>query len=431
MLFIVVFVLFFIPVSAEPSDLNQEVLSLSAVIERSLRTHPEILASEKGLQQATSLLRQAGVHPNPEIQADFGTSSVLGDSGDQEWSVAYVQPLELGNKRKKRLTVAELGTLIAQQQILEQKRQLILEIKKSFAEILGSQALLEATTRSVGLQSKLHEFTAEKVKQGEAASVEQDLSEIELNRLELEKAKTAAELASANSTLRLTAGLNESQPIQGSFTENLPSESFDLADLITAAKEKNPQLQIAKLEYQQAEAAVSLTKAEAVTDLDVFLKYSNEKSRFDAFGTDASGMTVPLDDSDQIVSTGISFNLPFSRNQGNIAAASARLEQARLRATLLEKTTEQQVANAFRRYEVAKEAYNVYKDSIIQRSDKQVEIMRISFEAGELRFLDWMNEQKRAFEIQKDFILAGKEYFLASAEIEFLTGTDLKSGEGL
>jgi cobalt-zinc-cadmium efflux system outer membrane protein len=432
MFFIAAFIfLFFFHGSTTAADSTEIELTLSDAIERSLITHPEVVASQKGLQQAAGLLRQAGTRPNPELEVDFGTSSILGDSGDQEWSVAYVHTLELGNKRKKRLTIAELGVLIAKQQLQDRKRRLIFEIKKDFAETLGSKALLEATTRSAELNRKMQELTAARVEQGEAAAVEKDLSEIELSRLEVEEAKTAVELAAAISKLRLSARLSQSEIIKGSFSEALPMESIDLTDLIVLAKERNPQLQIARLEYQQAEAAISLSKAEAVSDLDVFLEYSNEKSRFDAFGFDNNGATVPLNDSDQIISTGISFNLPFSRNQGNIAASTARMEQTKLRVDLLEKTIEQEITNAFRKYEVAKEGYQIYKDSIIKTSEKQIEIMRISFEAGELRFLDWMNEQRRALEIQKDSVLTAKDLFLAAAEVEFVTGSALKSEEGL
>ena len=168
----------------ESADSNEVNLTLNAAIERSLATHPEVVASRKGLQNAAGILRQAGTRPNPELQLNFGTSSILGESGDQEWTVGYVHTFELGNKREKRLTVAELGILIAKQQLQDRKRQLILEIKKDFAETLGSQALLEATTRSVELHRQLQELTTAKVDQGEAAAVEKDLSQIELDRLE-------------------------------------------------------------------------------------------------------------------------------------------------------------------------------------------------------------------------------------------------------
>ena len=431
MFLIVVLILFILPQTNGFADVTEVELTLSGAIQRSLATHPEILASQKSLQQAAGLLRQADVHPNPELQLNFGTSSILGDSGDQEWSIAYVHTLELGNKRKKRLTVAELGVLIAKQQLEERKRQLILEIKKDFADTLTNQALLQTTTRFVELHKKLHDLTTARVDEGEAAAVEKDLSQIELDRLEIESVKNFAEFTSAISKLRLSARLSESESIKGSFAENLSTEKLELAALLKVAKENNPQLQIAVLENQQAEATVSLSKAEAISNLNVFLEYSNEKSQFDAFGINANGIPIPLKDSDQILSTGVSFNLPFSRNQGNIAAAVAQSDQAKLRTAFIERTIQEEVTNAFRKYEVSRQAFKLYSESIVNRSEKQIEVMRVSFEAGELRFLDWMNEQRRALEIQKEFVLAAKDLFLAVSELEFVTGSALKSEEGL
>ncbi len=409
---------------------SQKEVTLTTVVERALKSNPEIVASEKGLLEAKGLLHQAGLRPNPELQIEGGTSSILGESGDQELSVAYVHTLELGNKRKKRVDVAEIGLMIAGQQLQDRKRHLILEIKKQFAEFFASQSVLEATNGSYELHKKLHEFTVAKVDEGEAAAVEKILSEIELKRLELERVTLAAEISASLSKLRLITGLDEKESIQEFLPKDIPIENLDLTTVLAAAKEKNPQLQISRLEYQQAEAALSLTKAEGSSDLDIFLQYSNEKSRFDAFGIDQNGSTIPLKDSDQILSTGVSFQLPFSRNQGNTTAASARLEQARLRTNFLEKTIEQEVNATFQRYQLAREAYKLYNDSIIKQSQSQLEIMRIAFESGEFRFLDWMNEQKRALDIQKAFVSVAKDYFLAAAELEFLTGSGLKQEAG-
>ena len=123
---------------------DSSTVSLASIVESSLITHPEIQASESGIQEADGLLRQAGLRPNPEIQTSFGTSSILGESGDQEWSVAYVHTIELGKKRGRRLTVAEIGLLIAKQQLQDRKRNLILEVKKTYADVLSNQEAVES-----------------------------------------------------------------------------------------------------------------------------------------------------------------------------------------------------------------------------------------------------------------------------------------------
>jgi Outer membrane efflux protein len=123
--------------SEADAEVNEVDLNLTTAIERALQNHPQISASEKGLEEAKGLLRQAGLRPDPTIEFSGGTSAILGESGDQEWGVEYIQTLELGNKRKKRLKLAEIGLMIAKQQLQDQKRLLIWEIKKQFAESLS------------------------------------------------------------------------------------------------------------------------------------------------------------------------------------------------------------------------------------------------------------------------------------------------------
>ncbi|HSE41574.1 MAG TPA: TolC family protein, partial [Acidobacteriota bacterium] len=362
------------------------------VIDRALSTHPQILAKQKAINEARGLIRQAGLRPNPSVQFSAGSSSILGEPGDREWSAEYVHTFELGSKRQKRLSIAEIGLMIAKLQLQDQKRQLAFEIKKQFADIVSTRLILEATTRSVDLHRRLHEFTVAKVNEGEAAAVEKSLSQIELSRLELESATLKADLAGSISKLQLATGLKSDESISDQLEQTVGFDKTDVQETIETAKKKNPQLQISNLELLQAGASLELTKAEAIPDLNTFLQYSNETSKFDAFGLDNNGNSIPLEDRDQIISAGISFNLPFNRNQGNTSAAVERLEQAKIQNEFLQRSIEQEITIAFRKVQVAQEAFKTYRDSITKQSENQVEIMRVSFEAGELRFLDWLNE---------------------------------------
>lgn len=434
-IFIFVFIIFFGLVSStfcEPEEnIDTNDLNLSSLIETSLDNNPSIRASEKRVEEAKGLLLQAGLSPNPRLEVGGGSSSILGDPGNSEWSVGLVQTFELGHKRKKRMAVANIELTVAGQQLQEQKRQLVLQIKKDFADFLAGAQLLAETARSVQLHKRLHEITSARVQEGEAAAFEEGLSQLELNRIELERASLVSDVETAASRLRTLAGLEEKTSFQGNLAEDIAMEHHDLAELLLLAQKGNPELQIARLEQRQAEAGVSLSKAEGISDLDLFVEYSNEKQRFDAFVFDESRQLVPLEDDDRMLSAGVSIQLPFSRNQGNVKAAVARLEQAKLKTGLLEKTIEQQVKNSFRKYQAAGEAYRIYKDAILRQSEDQLSILRASFEAGELRFLDWLNEQKRALEIQRSFVLAAKEYFLAAAELEFVTASGLQPAEDL
>ena len=70
--------------------------------------NPDIKAANRKVLEAKALRRQAALFPNPELEIEAETSSVLGEPGDREWGARLVQTFELGGKRSKRVRAADL-----------------------------------------------------------------------------------------------------------------------------------------------------------------------------------------------------------------------------------------------------------------------------------------------------------------------------------
>ena len=159
-----------------------------------------------------------------------------------------------------------------------------------------------------------------------------------------------------------------------------------------------------------------------------FLEFRKEKTRFDQFGFDGNGLAVPIEDSDRIIAAGISFDLPiFNNNAGNIEAAATRVSSARARKETLLKHIEAEVSVALQRVKAAETKRRIYRDSILQQSEDQLQIIRTAYQAGEVRLLDLMNQQQKVLEMRQEYIASARQYFVASAELEYALGTT--SGE--
>lgn len=417
-----------------PSDQIDPVggLTLAQLADIALSENAEIQATQKRFNEARGLLKQAGMRPNPKLQLGAGSSSILGEAGDQEWTAGYVHTFELAGKRQKRLGVAGIGVEIALQEVQERRRQVLSELRRTFADLFARAALLVTTERAIEVTKKLHEITLARVQEGEAPALEKGLSQVELSRLELEAAAARSDLNTFASVLRRIAGLKQDATFKGDLVLDSIVEDRDLDTMIRFAKKNRPDLQIARLQRQQAVAEVRLARAEGVTDLEAFVEYSNDRARFDQLGLDERGNLVPIGDSDQVLSGGLSINLPFSnRNQGNVEAAAAKVEAARIRSAFLEKSVEQEVQAAYQRYHVAKRNYEIFRDSITTQSETHLNVIRSSYQAGELRFFDLMNEQKRVLDLRKSFIVITKDYFLASSELSLATASGAMTEEGL
>jgi outer membrane protein TolC len=84
-------------------------ITLEDLVRTSLARNRELLALCQRVAQAQALARQAGIRPAPTLQAERVSGRPLGSSGEEQFSAAFLQPVETIGKRKDRIRVAELA----------------------------------------------------------------------------------------------------------------------------------------------------------------------------------------------------------------------------------------------------------------------------------------------------------------------------------
>jgi outer membrane protein TolC len=88
-------------VPAKPQEKTQT--TLEDLVRTSLERNREVRALRQRVAQARALARQAGVRPAPSLEGGGLSGSPLGSPGDQEFSAAFVQPIEAFGKRNNRV----------------------------------------------------------------------------------------------------------------------------------------------------------------------------------------------------------------------------------------------------------------------------------------------------------------------------------------
>ena len=123
---------------------------------------------------------------------------------------------------------------------------------------------------------------------------------------------------------------------------------------------------------------------------------------------------------------GVTITLPTrNKNQGNIEAAVAASEEARLRREFVETMIRREVAAAYVRWEGAARVLKTYNTELLAAAQNNLRVVRASFDLGYLRITDVLAEQKRLLEVQLSYTAALKEYYSARAELETVTGTGI------
>jgi outer membrane protein, heavy metal efflux system len=407
-------------------DLNAGV-TVDKLVDSALSRNFDLLAARQRTLEAQGLLLQSGFRPNPTLEVSFANGAPLGSPGESEYSFGYSHTFELGGKRERRVTAGRLGVDLAGLLIADRERQLKAGVKARFGETLAAVRNLESAERLLELNQQSRRIAVARTKAGEGAPLEQALIQVEVNRMQSDRLLFANQVDRALLELKTLTGMRMDEPLRLSGDLAAPVVTVRLADALTRALAQRPDLQAARLEEDLGEAEVQLAKTEAVPNLVASGQYSRVSSKFDQFGlAGAGGPVVPLRDTDNLLTAGVSITLPTrNRNQGNIQAALARRQAARLRAQFLEQVVRQEVENAYSRYEAARAALKLFDTGVVQQSEENVRVLRAAYDLGEIRLLDVINEQRRLVDTQKTYSEILRESYLAVVDLERAVGASL------
>jgi cobalt-zinc-cadmium efflux system outer membrane protein len=415
------FVLAIVPLQAE---------TLAGLITLAFDRNGELQAMRTRAVEARALVRQAGLRPNPNLEASYANGPVFGSTGETDFTVGVSQTVETGGKRQRRISVAEAELRDIEWQIADRERLLRTAIASAFADWLAlssneanARRLLELTRQGLAL------VTA-RVKEGEAAALEQSLLQVESNRTQADLIIFTSQRERARLTLLAVAGVSDAEapPLSDDFQTFANSFTGPLSqdEEIAAALRSRPDLAALRAAEQTGDRAIELEKSNARPSVTAFSRFSHSHQQSDAFGyvtASPVGALIPVSDQDNIITGGINIALPFkNRNQGNIEAAVARKDGARLRRAYLEQSIQREVRSALIRLSAARQASELFGQDVVALAEKNLAVIRKSYELGELRLLDVINEQRRFVELQRTYTETLKERVLAQIELDRARG---------
>ena len=398
--------------------------TLEDLVRAGLERNREVLALRQRVAQARGLARQAEVRPPRSIEVEGLSGSPLGSSGDQEFSAAFVQPLEAIGKRKNRTRVSELGVALAEAELDQRSTQIAFEIEGGYLSVLYERERIGVLDRlSDSLRESLR-LTEARVREGDAAPLEAQLLRVEQSRTDARRADVAGRLASAEVDLRRLIGLSRNEPLPAIGPPAAGRTALSLEQLIARALEKRAEIRTARLLEQQGDAATALAKSEAHPDMTVSGRFTYLRESFEnKFGLTSSGALVPIRDQFNTLSVGVSLPLVTERrNKGAIEAAASGAASARLTREHLEWTIPLEVQSAYERWTAAQRTRDLLRDGVIGQSNKNLAVVREAYQLGQLRLIDVLDEQRRLTESEFTYLEARDQVARALADLERVTG---------
>ena len=390
-----------------------------AAFERSSPALAEARATEDA---ARADVRQAGLVPNPTLglgasNFPLQTNPIWGNgAGVRNNLVASVeldQPFELGGKRAHRVAVARGALAGATLSRADAVRTARAELRLAF------WAAVRARERRL-LAEQVRARSTETVRIMRARFASQDISALELDKIELEAAQQENELADAVASERAAVAdllklVGPGAPAEVEVSGELasPAESLDPARLAGRAREKRPDLAAARRQVETSRAAVALAEAQAVPDITVGVGYTRSKALMSGDNPQALGFTV-------------SVPLPvFSRNQGEIQKAHVEQRRAEDVARALEANVAREVAAAHARYVAAAEKVSRYHGGALARAERALAVAEKTFRSGDRSLLEFLEAQRTFIAVRSDYLDTMYDLRATRLELEQAVGAEL------
>jgi cobalt-zinc-cadmium efflux system outer membrane protein len=411
-------------VSASSSVLSAYVdplqgASSSDLVRRALTTNTELAAARLEVERARGRLRQAGLRPNPTIDFEQTTGRLTGSAGERETSVGFALPLEISGQRSARVNLAQAELEAAEAEVADRERRLAAEVRATYAEVLAAIRELEIMENLTDVDQQTARVVEVRVTEGESSPIELNLLRSELDRLKARRVLVEGRLQASMLRLKNLVGTTPSEPLR--LAENLGAQILTEPPSVEAAVDialrTRPDLRLARLTEEVAQAGLRLARAQGRPDITAFTRYTKSSAVFDDTPVGV------LRDKDRLLTFGVSVGIPvFNRNQGAKAEAEAYIAQARKRREFAEAVVRSEVAAAFARYEAAKNSLAIFEQGVLDRSAQNISSVRGAYEIGAFRITDLLVEQRRYIDLQREFIEAMAERFRALADLQSAMG---------
>ena len=397
-----------------------------AAVKFALANNKSLQAEHQQIEAANGRLKQATLRANPMLEA-AGLSS-LADTSMRSASVLVRLPLEAGGRRLRRIEVAERELERMKYEVAERERRLAAEVRIKYVEVVEAMRTLELNERLLDLNQNNYRLIQARVTEGASAPLEQSQMQVEVGKIEASRQAQISRIAVLLEELKALLGMRSEEPlkIRAEFNE-IPIQTSQ-PELLERAFKTRPDLQAARAAEAVAAALIEQAKTEGKYDVSVFAELGRQSFSFDqvAFNRD-SGQPERVAMGSNMARVGVSITLPTrNKNQGNIEAAIALSEEARLRREFIETMIRREIAAAYTRYEGAQRVLKIYDTDLLAAAQNNLRVVRGSFDLGHVRLTEVLNEQRRLIDLQMTYTAALKESFAARVELENVVGATIE-----
>ena len=375
--------------------------------------NPTLKQADAELKAAEGRKRQAGLYPNPTV--GYQGEQIRGGSFRGGEQGAFLQQdIVLGGKLGAAKNVFEQERKQAEMEREEQRLRVTNGVTLAYHQSLAAQETVALRTRLLKVAQDAVETSKQLFNVGQSDQPDVLQAEIEAEQAEL--ALLAAQQNQQQRWKALAAVVGNPElpfsPLSGNL-EEVPE--LDPQQWLHALLTDSPAVKISQLGITRAEAEVSRARKEPIPDLQLRGGFEQNRELMET-----SGRPVGLQGFAEV---GVRIPL-FNRNQGNIQAAKANVERAKLETQRVQLLLRERLAPPVQNYLTAKTAVDRYRNQMIPRAEKAYALYLQKYNSMAAAYPQVLIAQRTLFQLRTDYINALETLWASTVVLKGFMLTD-------
>lgn len=365
---------------------SSEILTLTRARQLTWERDHRLAAAWQEIQVRIALLQQTGLPINPALFAELeefaGTDDFAG-FGNAAGRIGFSREWQSGGKQRLAVQAAETELQEAIFDYQKLQNELAVSVENRFYAVFYLQESLQLKKELLNILDETGRIIEGRINAGENSPLELMKHRSELAAASMAVRQSQRELASARAELAASWGAAEPTfPAVEAQWQKIPQLPLEL---LQRALTSSPAWQHSRLGIAQAEAALALADSEKYPNLELEggLQHFREDDSWAFF----VGLSLPL--------------ALFDRNQGNIAAAQASLQQAVSESAGHELSMQQSLCRAWQLWHDSALAVTELRQETIPAAKDYYDAIYTAYQTGEADILelfaarqDWLTKRE-------------------------------------
>lgn len=383
---------------------------LQPYLTQALENNPKIQAFELRYETARERIEEVGVLPETQFSVGYFASEPETRTGPQQYKLSVQQMIPWFGTITARENYASSLADAQYVEIATAQRQLLLNVAENYYRLYAIRAKQRVLEQNIDLLEAYEELALTSLEVNQASSVDVLRLQMRQNqlreRLENFDEEFKAEQAAFNTLLNAERGATVK------VYDSLAVPQEDPVQLPEVPQVHPELLRFDKL-YESVGEAEKMNRKEALPDLGFGLDYVSVG--------EATAMEAP-DSGKDILMPMVSITIPIFGNKYKSVTRQNELKQRELNAQRENRHNElvSRLETALSNRAEARISYRTQLLNIEQANDAE-EILRRNYETGTIDFNDVLDVQELQLNFELNLIEAVKNYYQASANINYLS----------